>query len=260
MIDIFMIIIGFILGLIIGFWITKLIFNIEKNYRIVLCIVFIVAFLIPFFFFIFDYYNIPLDFDNKNIDVNRWFNFFTTFFTTFISTTISGLVLIWIMLNENKQQINSSKNDKRIENAPLIKYYIKNDNVITNNQCFIFNSEGEIYNIFFGIENIGLNHAKRVDIILSCNQEKWIRNFKIENEQSILKKDEMYWFDFVFNNDEKVFSKKELKIIIIYFDMLNNKYEQEINVKYEITSAIRNKRLMAIFSKIDIKDEQLKSR
>lgn len=254
-------VLGMILGATFSYFVIKATKNIEKYFRIIVFFVVFIAIIIPIIFFILDIYDIPSILDYKyirNVDMNNWFSFFTTFFTSFVSAIISGLILIWIMFKQTKEQIKNFKNDKRIENAPLLKYHIENESIKTNNRYFITNSKGKLYHIFFGIENIGLNHAKRVEIILYSEQDNLERIFKITDEQSILKKDEIYWFDFIFNCEKNSLVKK-LDMKISYTDMLNNKYEQEIVLEYEITDTIRieNKGLVVHFSKIEIKDEKL---
>ncbi len=220
----------------------------------------IIIFLSPMIIYYVDIYNIPTKLGLiKEGDPTRWFEFTETYLSTIVGTLVSSLIVILTVLKQIKSQNDSSKEDKRIENAPLIKYYIKNEHEQTEKQDFIFNSEGKIYNIFFGVENIGLNHARHIEIIVSCDEEKWSRTFKIRNEQSLLKKDEIYWFDFVINYKKKSQKNKKLNILISYYDMLNNRYEQKIHVDYSVSDELRveSRGLKIYFNNIDIKDEEL---
>lgn len=207
-----------------------------------------------------DLYDIPTKIGlMKNIDTNRWFDFSSTYVSTIIGTLVSSLIVIITVIKQIEVQNDSSKEDKRIANSPLMKFYIKNDYEKEAKQEFIFNSEGKVYNIFLGIENIGLNHAKKIEIELYCKDDEWERSFKIENEQSILKKDEIYWFDFVINNNKKSKKDKDLNISISYYDMLNNKYEQKIYLKYSVSDELRveSRGLKIYFNKIEIEDEAI---
>ena len=195
----------------------------------------------------------------KNVDTSKWFDFTTSYMSTIIGTLVSSLIVIITVIKQIEVQNNSSKEDKRIENAPLMKYYLQNEYVETKGQDLILNSEGRVYNIFFGIENIGLNHAKKIEIELNSEEDNWKRKFKIENEQSILKKEEIYWFDFVLNYKKKSKTNKLLKIKILYYDMLNNQYEQMINIDYTISNEIKleSRGIKLYFNQIDIEDERL---
>ena len=220
----------------------------------------IIIFLSPMIIYYVDIYNIPTKLGLiKEGDPTRWFEFTETYLSTIVGTLVSSLIVILTVLKQIKSQNDSSKEDKRKENTTTMKYYIKNEYEETKNQSFIFNSDGDIYNIFFGIENIGLNHAKKIEIELCSKEDNWIRNFKIENEQSILKKNEIFWFDFVINQKKKNKKNKTINISICYSDMLNNKYEQIIEIDYTISHETKyeSRGLKIYFNKIDIGDEKL---
>ena len=228
--------------------------------RVIYWLVFIIV-LSPVIIYYFDLYNLPTKMGwVKDADAGRWFGFVSTYVSTIVGTLVSSFVVVLTVLKQIQVQNENLKDDKRIENAPLLKYYIKNESIDEANQSFIFNSEGKIYNIYFGIENIGLNHAKHIKIKLLNEEENWNRTFQIEDEQSILKKGDTYWFDFIINFMKDSSEKKKISILVSYFDMLNNEYEQQIDIKHTVTDALEKKckGLMTFFGEIDIKDEHLK--
>lgn len=220
----------------------------------------LIVFISPLIVYYLDLYNIPtkIGLINEN-DPNRWFEFTSTYLSTVVGTLVSSLIVILTVLKQIKAQNDSSNEDKRIENAPLMKYYVKNEHEETAKQELLFNSDGNIYNLYFAIENIGLNHAKHIEIELCSKEDDWIRNYMIENEQSILKKDEIYWFDFVINHKKKSQKNKNMSISIKYSDMLNNIYIQKIEINYTISNETKYecKGIKIYFNKIDIKDEVL---
>jgi len=231
------IIIGKILGIIFaGFLIfmyirmIKKINNFSEKILTILGVVIISSF---FGFYLLDKYNIPTILGySKYVDSNRWFNFFSQNIASIIGTIISGVFLLLITQKQIKAQIDTDKETKRIENAPLLKYDITNLRREYDYKEYTF-GKGRIYNIFFEIENCGLNHARQLKFELYIDNKKRIESC-VKQYQSILKKGEIVTFDFVldydFNKENEELNRKKAQIIVYYKDLMNNSYIQKINL------------------------------
>lgn len=191
--------------------------------------------------YLLDRYNIPslLKWD-VNVSSSQWFNFITTCASTIIGAFIGGIIIIFVTIKQLKVQVDSDNNDKRIQNAPILKYDITNIMTQTENQFFMFNSDDNNYNLFINVENVGLNHARNINFEISGSGFKNKQVFSLNNAQSILKKDNSIWLQIIFNysydKKTKKHNNKEIKIIVFYEDLLKNHYSQEIKLHLEATN------------------------
>ena len=223
----------------------------------ILYILLLFIYFVPYILYLLDSYNLPtkIGYANK-INVDRWFSFISNYVSTIVGTVVSGVILVLITFKQIEVQKNDNREDKRIQNAPLMKYDISNNVLANSVEKKLFNSEGKIYHFFFEIENIGLNHAKKIDIKLQSD-DGWSRCFNVGNNQSILKKGEKYVFDYVINYKKNSDRKKKITILINYFDMLNNQYEQQINIDYYVNNEerVECRGLQLSINNIEICDE-----
>ena len=223
----------------------------------ILYLLLLFVYFVPYFFYILDRYNLPTKLGYiKNLNIDDWFGFLSNYVSSFVGTILSGVILVLITMKQIEIQKKDNREDKRIQNAPLMKYDISN-NVLKNSvEELLLNADGDIYHIFFEIENIGLNHAKKINIELRSG-DGWSRSFTVGNNQSILKKGESYVFDFVLNYAKKSNRNKKITILINYSDMLNNQYEQQINIDYYVNDEMRVEccGLYLSINNIEISDE-----
>lgn len=187
-----------------------------------------------------DWFNIPSVLNwTINVSSSRWFEFSVNYITTIIGAIIGGIITICITIRQLKFQTDSSNDSKRIENAPIFKYLIQNNKIQTDYEYSLLNNNGNIYKLFMNLENVGLNHARNVSFLVQDITSSKEKIFKFDKAQSILKKDDNHWVEFVFNYkyDSKVQknNNKHIRITIYYEDLLCHKYSQEINIYVEVT-------------------------
>ena len=125
-----------------------------------LYILFLIVYFIPIIIYYLDKYDIPTKFGyTKGIDTNRWFDFISSYVVGIVGAIISGAILILITLKQIRTQIDNNNDDKRIQNAPIFDYVLSNK-ITANckyNHEIKLKEDGELYHVFFKIENIGLN-------------------------------------------------------------------------------------------------------
>ena len=181
--------------------------------------------------FYLDFYDFPSKMGyTQSMNANGWFNYLGQLF----ASIISGIILIWITLYQIDKQNKNNKEDKRINNAPILKYIIQKEKVKTSDKPYWCLRNGNPYSLFINMENIGLNHAKNTRLVVMNDTQKEIGDFIIDGSQSFLKKGENIWLEIIlcFNYDKKNKENnvKKIKMIIYYDDLLQNKYRQEIDL------------------------------
>lgn len=237
-------ILGWIISILILFFSIKMIIKIYRTLETlvekVLYILSLMIFFIIITFYYFDRYDMPTRLGMaNNINTERWFNFTSNYIIGLVGQIISGAILVLITLKQISIQIENNTDDKRIQNAPILKYNISNNSVDTLNRFNLHNGDNHsnIYSLFFEVENIGLNHARNISILVSGDDIKKEQLFKLDDSQGILKKDDRIIFELIVNYDgKKKQNMKNINVLITYKDMLNNKYSQNININGEATS------------------------
>ena len=170
-------------------------------------------------------------------------------------------ILLTITYWQIRKQTESNNEDKRIQNAPIMKYNITNEYIDESEQFYLFNGMDKNThpcNIFLKIENIGLNHARHFKIDIYDIGNKKIRTYTIDSNQSIIKKDENIAINLIIDMEKKEKSKI-IKLYVTYDDFLKNKYRQEIelNISAFEESGFKYRGYKLIINSIDIKDEEL---
>ena len=244
---------NFISLLIIGFITSFLIIKVYKEYKltktldekILFWIAIIVAF-VPLILFYLDTYNVAsrLNWVNAN-NINRWFNFIATYVSSIVGATIGAITLFLMTTKQINLQRESNKEDKRIQNLPLLAYEFSK-NKITDNYCEVFLRDNYkkiyyCYNLFLNVMNLGLNHATNVSLKVYDN-DKLVSDYPLSYNQSIIKKDESLYIDFIFyfNYKNNRVNIKNFKIICNYTDLLNNNYLQEIYISLELCNTFKS--------------------
>lgn len=224
------------------FWISiRKVFEIGIRYILFACDV---VYFLVITLFLLDYYNLFSLF-YPIMSGDRWFAFLSSLIAAAFGSIISGIILISVTRKQIDEQNISYNNDKRIQNAPVLQYqisdkvydsnknYYSDMNIEESNQRFISYGDDSynIYNLFVSLENIGLNHARNVKVVINDGVNKKNVENKIDDNQSILKQGDKYWFDFIFSYQYKEKRKNiPIKITVFYNDFLNNNYKQEIEL------------------------------
>lgn len=196
---------------------------------------------IPIIIYYLDRYNILSKygwFNESNSE--RWFSFVETYLSSLVSAIIGAVVLIIMTTRQWNLEREKNKEDKRIQNAPIFRYEISNLQIPTEFEHQIINNiNGNSYNLFLNVENLGLNHAKKIRFEIFDDIIPKPQVFKFDT-QSFLKKDDTklikFIFDYKYDSENQKNNNKKIKIIVYYQDLLNNNYYQEINVYVEVTN------------------------
>lgn len=244
------------------YYIIKSIKNAESFIEKVLILLSLFIYFVPATIYILDSYNIPtkLNIFNK-VNMEKWDDFIVPYINTVVGNIISGVILLLITHWQIKKQIESNNEDKRIQNAPILKYNITNEYIEDSEEIFLLNGiskKTHPYNIFLNIENIGLNHARNFKFDIYDINNKKIKTYTIDNNQSIIKKDKNIKIDLIIDMEINEKSKI-IKLYVFYDDFLKNKYRQEVilNISASEESGFKHRGYKLIINSIDIKDEEL---
>ena len=219
--------------------------------------------IVPFIIYFIDRNNIPTKYGYTNyVNLDRWYNFISQYVTNVIGAIISGVILFLITCKQIRSQIDSNNEDRRIQNAPILKYDITNLKKNCDYDELTF-GKGEIYNLYFEIENCGLNHARHLKFELYIENKKCIDSH-IKSQQSILKVAEKISFNFVinfiYNKENAETNRKKAQIVVYYNDLLNNSYIQKINLILCVTNYFdfgKHGGYQLDIAKVNIEDEIL---
>lgn len=240
--------IDFIVPVVLVIFTVFMIYKLYKDYqnsktindKIIFWIAFFVI-AIPIIIYYLDRCNIASKygwFNESNSD--RWFSFVETYLSSLVSAIIGAVALIVMTIHQLNLEREKNSEDKRIQNAPIFRYEIDNLHIPTELEYQVINNiEGNPYSLFLNVENLGLNHAKNINFNVYDDIIKEPQLFKFDT-QSFLKKDDSKLVRFIFNykydSKNQKNNKKNIKIKVIYQDLLNNNYYQEINIYVEVTN------------------------
>lgn len=196
----------------------------------ILYILFLFVYFIPIIIYLLDRYDIPTVIGLANgVDTHRWFEFVSSYIIGIMGAIISGIFVVLITLRQIREQIISNKEDKRIENAPIFDYSLKGSISNSNYQHTIeIGEQGDTYHLLFKVENIGLNHARNINVLIKID-DKEDRKFSLNGQQSFIRKNEAVLIDLILNLNKDNNKQRKMIIVVHYDDLINNKYVQKIN-------------------------------
>jgi len=207
----------------------------------------VIIFGTPLLIYYFDLYNWPSKIGWVNAQNSiRWFEFITAYLSAIISALIGAVVLIVMTNKQINLQREKDNEDMRIQNLPLLTYEISEERLEEYHTVYLVNGNSESnrnYNLYFTIQNLGLNHARNVSCAVYENGIKIFKSM-LKLNQSIIKKDKSVCLNLIFNyNYESNSNKnyKEIDIEVFYEDLLNNCYSQKIKNYLEITNEAGSK-------------------
>lgn len=229
--------------------------NLEKFLFILL----IFVFFIPLGIYYLDLYDLPTKFRLiKNVDIDRWFEFIISYVSTIIGTLVSSFIVIILTLKQINIQRDSEKEEKRLENKPIMDYEFTNNlNAISKYyHTFDIDNDGELYNSFFKINNIGMNHARNVFFKIAIDGTEY-EMFSFGGHQFFIKKEEFVWINFQFCiksiNENDI---KDICIKVLYDDLLSNSYEQCITAKLEFKYE-KNHKIKMFINELNVENEKV---
>ena len=207
----------------------------ESNLEKLAYVMLFITFLIPFCIYYLDRYNIPSILKwNKNVDTQNWLSFLATYFASVIGAFIGAIVLIIVTIMQIRQNnediLKRDKVQMRINNMPLLKYDFVEE--ISGFKAYIIetiNKTGKDGYITLNVKNIGMNTAKSMQIKL-IGKETINNKFQIDFE--LFEKDETKIVPICIKKLK--FGNNELSFKIIYQDLLNNWYCQNIKLNINV--------------------------
>lgn len=223
-----------------------------------ICIFVLLIFLTPTFF-------LAMDFFNLNSYIGFTLNYdWLGFFGGFLGGTFGGVATFMGVYLTLKYQKNADCEKNRLSVIPILEYKIRYNKDDFDNSMGQLSDENGFPHIniknatnqdtnslewYFNliISNVGIGHAQISGInflfVNGNNHEEIIEKVEIGYTFKLVKKDDVMSFKFQIYapneiNDEKlVFG---LKIIIMYQDLLGNKYEQLVNASITSSDGINS--------------------
>ena len=202
-----------------------------------------VVLFVPMFIYYLDLWNIPTYLNlTHNIDTKQWLQFIWDYGATMISTFVATFTSIGIMfyqIKKNNEDIEKRDIENlRIQNMPILKYTIDTYKEVPSDNLLITNVDGDgikTYNLSIDIKNIGLNSIKQIKIKIE-EKELNVNGYLYGNNGiEVLEKGDSVllqrYFRLEGNNKEYNF-----KMIFTFQDIIDNWYEQVIDIKYIATN------------------------
>lgn len=244
------------------YYVIKNIKRAESFFEKTFILLYLFVYSVPATLYILDAYNIPTKLNIfSKVNMGKWNDFMGPYITTIVGNIVSGAILLLITRWQIGKQIESNNEDKRIQNAPILKYNITNEYIEGSEEFHLLNGinkKTHPYNIFLNIENIGLNHARNFKIDIYGINNKRLKTYTNDNNQSIIKKDENIKIDLIIDL-EKNEKSKIIKLYVFYDDFLKNKYRQDVtlNISASEESGFEHGCYNLIINSVNIKDEVL---
>ena len=220
--------------------------------------VFLIGFITVLYYF--DRFNIPSIFGwNKNVSSQNWLNLLSNFGITILAEVLGGLILIFVTLmqieNNNSNNSKRDKEERRINNLPLLEYSFLESDEKVNNKYFlpsIFeDKDGNFLKIVLKIKNIGMNAIRKCYIKLNSESLQQDYYCQIDNQSSIDKNEEKFISFLV----KLPIGKYKYSITVYYEDLLHNWYSQNIDLQYYVTNYFNNNSHITK-SEFDVYDEK----
>lgn len=235
------------------FFKTQLIDKAQSIYEKITIILVFIILVIPFFLYIVDYYNIPTKFSfTKSVELKRWVDFIFNYTAIIAGSVVSGIILLIITLLQIESQNKSNKEDRRINNLPIIDYDIKlycDDTTIPKIDLCKENNN-QLLEVYIELKNIGMNIVRKSFINIKTDLLNDDYDYELPN-RGLIKKDDKNGLIFRMPKDN---DEIEIRFIVKYQDILFNWYQQEVLVNM---TDIQYMKIIGVSSKInkDIKDE-----
>lgn len=231
--------------------------NPKEKIMFIAIIIFIVV--VPLTIYMLDKYNIPSKYNyiNSDTNTNMLFDFVNNYLATILATIMSGALLVLVTFEQIKSQKESNKEDKRLQNIPILEFSVLTEFDGTIIECVEdTNLDASTNKFYINIENIGLNHARSLKLEINVNDAK-VNNLVLleENQITLLKKDSSVCFKYLLILNDKC----NIVVDVYYEDLLKNKYKQKISFNATPTKVHKSGDSggFVIISNIVISEEEL---
>lgn len=184
-----------------------------------------------------DRYNVPTLLGwNQNVDTQNWLSLLSGFGISVIVEVLGGIILFFVTIMQINRTLednrNRDKEERRINNLPLLKYsFYEQSSDDTNTKVLETKiKNGILDEIIMGIKNIGMNTVRKCYINISGDILKKNLGFEL-NQQSSLEKKEEKTIKFLLYLTPNKFN---FTFKIYYQDLTFNWYMQKIKLEYEL--------------------------
>lgn len=202
---------------------------------------------------------------SNNINTSNWFNFLSQLISTALGVSISVSIALYQIKKESDENVKRDKENLRIQNLPIIKYEITSrtnpDHELVV-EDFLVNTKyqsaesAKSYPLEIKIKNIGLNNIRKIklELVGDCFDEK-IELLGYDSLVPLEKETEEHVFKYL-----KLLANKDYALTLktSYEDIMQNKYEQIVEIKY-ITTDIFIKKDPESKVEFKVKDEVLQT-
>lgn len=217
----------------------------------------------PIIIYYLDYFNLPSSWKmTKNVDSREWLGFLANYTSSVVGAIIGGMITIFVaryQIKENNED--NEKRDKenlRLQNMPILSFSLNNDEFPVKNENIISTrfDDATVYDLNIFIKNIGTNNIKNIKI--DFNSEI-INNKKLrlvgEDTLVVLEKEKEIVIQKSFFL-EPTETPYKIYITVYYQDVLNNWYEQELEIDYIANTTFEYNRNLGKI-KYKVKEEKL---
>jgi len=189
-----------------------------------------------------DRFNVPTELGwGINVNTQNWLSFIGTYVTGIIGAGIGVIASVFITIYQikknNEENNNRDKENLRIQNMPIIKYYLTTHELMVPKPQEIktkFNNDNK-YNISIKLKNIGLNIIKSIKVDFDSEINNKIIRLEGKNTQISVEKDEEIPPIKRCFNLEHAEKPYKMNLIVYYEDVLNNWYKQTVEIDYIAT-------------------------
>ncbi len=186
----------------------------------------VLVFFTPIIVYYLDKYDVPSKLTwFSNIDLERWFSFFTTYISSIFSAIIGAMVLILMTIHQMDRQDKKDIEILRINNLPLLSYKISdNKGKASLENLIITDSNRKNFADFeLKITNLGLSAVRKAFIIFSSKENDNLASFWLADGGCIDKNKSITIYKYLSIPDEYV-----INVTLYYCDLINNWYEQKV--------------------------------
>lgn len=202
----------------------------------------------------------------QNINISFWNSFTETYISSLAGGIVGGAFLLFItklQLDRTKEDEKEAlKEEKRLSNLPCIEYnLLKTPEEIKENQSRAIELTKEekknidkIDIIYLKLKNIGINTAKKCAVSIKGESIDTSIFFNIDIQGLLPVNKEKDIIFTIANAKEKQYT---YILTVVYEDLMQNKYRQEIKLSYQLKYTAGNNKPHHQHTKVEIDDEQL---
>lgn len=129
----------------------------------------ILIFLVPAILYVMDIYNIPTLLGyTKNVNSDKWFDFFGTYAASILSALFSSAIVIFVTFQQIDKNSEENLENNILQNLPILKYDITENS--GKNELISISTKDDISSpleFLMIVENVGLNASEKYFLVLN---------------------------------------------------------------------------------------------